>query len=71
MATAEFKMCEARAFWCVSSELRQALRDHAPRHEIDTLTTELENHARYGVQPKVRQGADILLTQAQRIVRHG
>lgn len=71
MATTEFKMCEARAFWCVSSELRQALRDHAPRHEIDTLTAEIENHARYGVSPGVRQRADGLLALAQLAVRTG
>lgn len=71
MATVEFKMIEARAFWCVSSELRQALRDKAPRHELDLLTADISNHARYGIQPGIRQRADRLLACAQNAVRTG
>lgn len=61
MATVETKMLEAKAYWRVSSELRQALRLHAPQPAIDRLTSKMQTYARYGIQPGIRQRADRLL----------
>lgn len=61
MATVELKMLEAKAYWRVSSELRQGLREHAPREKLERLTSKMQTYARYGIQPGIRQRADRLL----------
>lgn len=71
MATTEFKMIEARAFWRLSSTLRHALRVNAPRSTIDDLQAEAEVHARYGISPRIRQRADVLVSLAQRTALTG
>lgn len=57
--TNEFRSLEVTAFWAASSALRKAIREGGSN--IEAFALEIENHARYGVQPAIRARAKALL----------
>ncbi|TIP24264.1 MAG: hypothetical protein E5X67_29910 [Mesorhizobium sp.] len=61
MATLEFRLIEANAFWTASSNLRKAIREGAP--DVEELTQILETHAKHGVQPAIRMRAEALVSR--------
>lgn len=70
--TLEFRIAEAKAFWSISSQLRRAMRERATREEIELLAGKAENHAKYGVQPAIRNRAAELVADARHLnVRFG
>lgn len=69
MATCEFKICEANAFWIASSNLRKAVREGSDG--IDVLVNLVEGHAKYGIQPGVRARAESLLWERRRSTKAG
>ena len=72
MATLEFKICEARHFWLYSAKLRDGMRQRLPSSQLKPLIQQIENHARYGVQPIIRERAIMLLAELPHVhVRFG
>lgn len=71
MATIEFKILEAKAFWTISQELRRAMRERATQAEIELLAAKVGKHARFGVQPGIRCRAEALVVEARPAIRFG
>jgi hypothetical protein len=69
MATYEFKVAEAKAFWIASSNLRRAVREGAG--DMDVLIRLVEDHAKYGVQAGVKARASALLGERRRSSKAG
>ncbi|RUY28907.1 MULTISPECIES: hypothetical protein [unclassified Mesorhizobium] len=69
MATYEFKVDEAKAFWIASSNLRRAAREGAG--DMGVLTRLVEDHARYGVQSAIKARAKELLGERRCSIKAG